>query len=177
MEEIAQVYSRSLFEVAKEHDKLDRLRDELGAFADALAQSRELSVFFFSPYFSTEEKKDGLRRTVVDADPTLVSFLRVLIENHRLPVIHRVRRQFDVLWDHENRRLPVEVTSAVELEQSVVEALQTRIREQTGQNVQLQSIVEPDILGGIVLRVGNSILDGSVRHRLEQLRREVAKAT
>ena len=177
MEEIAQVYSRSLFEVAKEHDKLDRIRDELGAFADALAQSRELSVFFFSPYFSTEEKKDGLRRTVVDADPTLVSFLRVLIENHRLPVIHRIRRQFDVFWDHENRRLPVEVTSAVELEQSVVEALQTRIREQTGQNVQLQSIVEPDILGGIVLRVGNSILDASVRHRLEQLRREVAKAT
>jgi len=177
MEEIAQVYSRSLFEVAKEHDKLDRIRDELGAFADALAQSRELSVFFFSPYFSTEEKKDGLRRTVVDADPTLVSFLRVLIENHRLPVIHRIRRQFDVSWDHENRRLPVEVTSAVELEQSVVEALQTRIREQTGQNVQLQSIVEPDILGGIVLRVGNSILDASVRHRLEQLRREVAKAT
>ena len=132
MEEIAQVYSRSLFEVAKEHDNLDRIRDELGAFADALAQNRELSVFFFSPYFSTQEKGDGLRRTVVDADPTLVNFLQVLIENHRLPVIHRIRRQFDVLWDHENRRLPVEVTSAVELDRSVIEALEARIREQTG---------------------------------------------
>jgi len=109
MEEIAQVYSRSLFEVAKEHGKLDRIRDELGAFTDALAENRELSVFFFSPYFSTQEKEDGLRRTVVDADPTLTNFLQVLIENHRLPVIHRIRRQFDVLWDHENKRLPVEV--------------------------------------------------------------------
>ena len=176
MEEIAQVYSRSLFEVAMEHGKLDRIRDELGTFADALADNRELSVFFFSPYFSTQEKEDGLRRTVVDADPTLVNFLQVLIENHRLPVIHRIRRQFDVLWDHENRRLPVEVTSAVELDRSVIEALEARIREQTGQTVELQSIVNPDILGGIVLRVGNSILDASVRHRLEQLRKEVAKA-
>ena len=177
MEEIAQVYSRSLFEVAKEHDKLDRIRDELGVFADALAQNRELSVFFFSPYFSTQEKEDGLRRTVVDADPTLVNFLQVLIENHRLPLIHRIRRQFDVLWDHEHKRLPVEVTSAVELDRSVVEALEARILEQTGQNVELESNVDPAILGGIVLRVGNSILDGSVRHRLEQLRKEVAKAT
>jgi F-type H+-transporting ATPase subunit delta len=176
MEEIAQVYSRSLFEVAKEHDNLDRMRDELGAFADALAQNRELSVFFFSPYFSTQEKEDGLHRTVIDADPRLVNFLQVLIENHRLPLIHRIRRQFDVLWDHENRRLPVEVTSAVELDRSVIEALEGRIREQTGQNVELESKVDPDVLGGIVLRVGNSILDASVRHRLEQLRREVARA-
>ncbi len=176
MEEIAQVYSRSLFEVAQEHGNLDRIKDELDAFADALAENRELSVFFFSPYFSTQEKEDGLRRTVVDADPTLVNFLQVLIENHRLPVIHRIRRQFDVLWDHENRRLPVEVTSAVELDRSVIEALEARIREQTGQTVELASIVNPDILGGIVLRVGNSILDASVRHRLEQLRKEVAKA-
>jgi F-type H+-transporting ATPase subunit delta len=176
LEEVAQVYSRSLFEVAREQGKLDRVRDEVGAFADALAQNRELSVFFFSPYFSTQEKEDGLRRTVVDADATFVNFLQVLIENHRLPLIHRIRRQFDVLWDHENRRLPVAVTSAVALDRSVVEALEQRIHEQTGQNVQLESKVDPDILGGIVLQVGNSILDASVRHRLEQLRREVARA-
>jgi F-type H+-transporting ATPase subunit delta len=176
VEEIAQVYSRSLFEVAKEDGNLDRIRDELAAFADALAQNRELSIFFFSPYFSTEEKEDGLRRTVVDADPTLVNFLQLLIENHRLPLIHRIRRQFEVLWDRENRRLPVEVTSAVELDRSVIEALEAGILEQTGQNVELESHVDPDILGGIVLRVGNSILDASVRHRLEQLRKEVARA-
>jgi F-type H+-transporting ATPase subunit delta len=177
MEEIAQVYSRSLFEVAKEQGKLDRIKEELGAFADALAESRELSVFFFSPYFSTQEKEEALSRAVVDADPTLVNFLQVLIENHRLPLIHRISRQYDVLWDRENRRLPVQVTSAVELDRSVIDALEARILEQTGQNVELESTVDPDILGGIVVQVGNSILDASIRHRLEQLRKEVAKAT
>ncbi|HKP88878.1 MAG TPA: ATP synthase F1 subunit delta [Thermoleophilaceae bacterium] len=176
MEEIADVYSRSLFEVAREQDKLDRVRDELAAVADALEQNRELSVFFFSPYFSTEEKKEGLRRTVVEADPAVVNFLELLIEKHRMPVLFRIRRQFDTLYDRAHKRLPVEVTSAVELDGGVIGELERRIHEQTGQNVHLESTVDPDILGGIVLRVGNSILDASIRHRLEQLRREVAKA-
>jgi F-type H+-transporting ATPase subunit delta len=176
VEEIADVYSRSLFEVANEHDKLDRVRDELATIADALAQDRQLQVFFFSPYFSTEEKRDGLQRMVVDGDPAVVNFLELLVEKHRMPVLFRIRRQFDVLYDRANRRLPVHVTSAVPLDEGVVRELERRIHDQTGQNVQLESRVDEDILGGIVLRVGNSILDASIRHRLEQLRREVAKA-
>ena len=177
MEEIAQVYSRSLFEVAKEHGKLDVVKDQLAEFADALEQNRELAIFFFSPYFSTEEKKRGLERAVVDADPTLLNFLELLIENHRMPVIYRARRQYEALWDEEHRLLPVEVTSAVELDPAVAEELGSRIREQTGQNVELTTRVDPDILGGIVLRVGNSILDASIRNSLNQLRKEVAKTT
>jgi F-type H+-transporting ATPase subunit delta len=176
VEELARVYSESLFDVAKEHGKLDRIRDELAEFTSALEQNRELSVFFFSPYFSTEEKEAGLKRAIVDADPTFVNFLELLIENHRMPVIFRARRQFDTLYDREHKRLPVEVTSAVPLDEKVVRTLEQRVREQTGQNVQLESKVDPDILGGIVLQVGNSILDASIRHRLDQLRREVAKA-
>jgi F-type H+-transporting ATPase subunit delta len=177
VEEIAQVYSRSLFEVAKEHGKLDLIKDQLGEFSDALEQNRELAIFFFSPYFSTDEKKRGLERALVDADPTFVNFLELLIENHRVPVIYRARRQFEALWDEEHRLLPVEVTSAIALNPAVSEELGRKIREQTGQNVELTSKVDPDILGGIVLRVGNSILDASIRNRLQQLRREVAKAT
>ena len=177
MEEIAQVYARSLFEVAKERDKLDAIKRQLGQIADAIAGTRQLMVFFFSPYFSTEEKKEGLRRAVSGAEPELVNFLELLIENHRMPVLLRARREYDALWDHEHRRLPVEVTSAIALDPAIVEELGRRIGQQTGQNVQLTSTVDAGILGGIVLRVGNSILDASIRHRLEELRRQVAKAT
>ena len=177
MEEIARVYARSLFEVAKENGKLDVIKEQLAAFADALEQNRELAIFFFSPYFSTEEKKRGLERAVVDAEPIFLNFLELLIENHRMPVIFRARRQYEALWDEENRLLPVEVTSAVALDPAIAEELGRRIREQTGQNVELTSHVDPNILGGIVLRVGNSILDASIKNRLQQLRREVAKTT
>ena len=175
MEEIAQVYARSLFQVARDQDKLDDVRDQLGAFADALNETRELQVFFFSPYFSTAEKTDGLDRAVTDADPVVVNFLKLLIENHRMPVIFRVRRGYEDLWEEANRLLPVSVTSAIELDEQTVSELGDRIADQTGRRVQVSAHVDPDILGGIVLRVGNSILDASIRNRLEQLRRQVAR--
>ena len=176
MEEIAAVYARSLFEVAQEQNKLDPIRDQLGEFADALNDTRELQVFFFSPYFSTAEKVDGLDRTVSDADPVVVNFLKLLIENHRMPVIFRVRREFDQLWQEENKLLPVQVTSAVELDPATVTQIGDRIAEQTGRKVDLSATVDPDVLGGLVVRVGNSILDASIRNRLEQLRKQVARA-
>jgi F-type H+-transporting ATPase subunit delta len=176
MEEIAVVYARSLFEVAKDQDKLDLVRDQLGAFVDALSQTRELQVFFFSPYFSTQEKEDGLERAVLDADPVILNFLKLLIEKHRMPALFRIRDRYGALWEEENRLLPVEITSAVELDESIVSQLGDRISEQTGRKVDLTARVEPDILGGIVVQVGNSVLDASIRNRLEQLRKQVARA-
>jgi F-type H+-transporting ATPase subunit delta len=175
MEEIAAVYARSLFEVAKEADKLDVIRDQLGEFADALAKSYELQVFFFSPYFSTQEKQDGLDRALSDADPMFENFLKLLIENHRMPVLFRVRRAYEELWREENKLLQVQVTSAVKLDPQTIESIGDRIAEQTGRKIDLSADVKPHILGGIVVRVGNSILDASVRNRLEQLRKQVAR--
>jgi F-type H+-transporting ATPase subunit delta len=176
MEEIAQVYARALFEVAKERDILDEIHDELGAFAKALHESRELSVFFFSPYFSSEEKKNGLKRAVTGADPAFMNFLEALLERHRMPAIFRIRARFERLWEEENKLLPVEVTSSVELDQKIVQSIGDRIGEQTGQKVELSSKVDPDILGGLVVRVGNFVLDASIRNRLNQLRKQVARA-
>jgi F-type H+-transporting ATPase subunit delta len=176
MEELAQVYSRSLFEVAKEQEKLDEVREQLGEFADALDENRDLAVFFFSPYFSTEEKKDGLHKAVEGADETVVNFLELLLEQHRMPAIHRIRRHIDARWEDENRLLGVQITSAIDLDDKLVDQITERIGEHTGRKVQLERIVEPDILGGIVLRVGNSILDASIRTRLDQLRRQVARS-
>ncbi len=176
MEEIAQVYSRALFEVAKDQDKVDELREQLGQFADALDENRDLAVFFFSPSFSTQEKKDGLDRVLDGADEALVNFLGMLMENHRMPVIFRIRRQYDELWQQENQLLGVHITSAIELDEATVKQIGDTVGEQTGQRVDLSSRVDPDILGGIVLRVGNSILDASIRTRLDRLRKQVAKA-
>lgn len=176
MEEIAEVYARSLFEVAQERDQLDSVRDQLNEFTDALRDNRDVAVFFFSPYFSTEEKKDGLRRGVSGAEESVMNFLEALIERHRMPAIFRIRTRFEEMWDKTNKLLPVEVTSAVELDRSTVESIGQRIGEQTGNQIELSSHVDPDILGGIVLRVGNFILDASIRNRLEQLRKQVAQA-
>ena len=176
MEEIAEVYSRSLFEVAKENDKLDEIHDQLGQFADELAESRELQLFFFSPYFSSEEKKDGIGRIIDGGDEHFVRFLELLAERHRMPLLFRIRREFDRLWAEENKLLAVTITSAVELDEDIQKDIRQKIEEETGRHVEFDAKVDPDVLGGLVLQVGNFVMDASVRSRLEKLRKQVARA-
>lgn len=174
MEEIARVYAEALFATAREKGKLDAIREQLGQFADAIGADRELQLFFFSPYFSSAEKSEGLRRAVEGAEPELLNFLELLCEKHRVPAIFRIRARFDELWARENRRLEVTVTSAVELDPELVRRIGAEIEGQTGQTVDLRSEVDGEILGGLVLRVGNKVLDASVRNQLEKLRKSVA---
>jgi F-type H+-transporting ATPase subunit delta len=176
MEEIARVYTEALFDVARDKDKLDQIHDQLGEVADAIAENRDLQVFLFSPYFASSEKRDGIARVISGADPELVNFLELLAEKHRMPVIFRIRRRFDEMWAKEKRRLEVRLTSAVELPSNVVNQVGKEIEKQTGQTIELESDVDEAILGGLVLQVGNMVLDASVRNKLERLRKEVAKA-
>jgi F-type H+-transporting ATPase subunit delta len=114
---------------------------------------------------------------VIDgADPAVLNFLELLVEKHRTPALFRIRRAYEVLWEHENKLLPVTITSAVELDDEIAQRIGDQIGEQTGQRVELTKTVDPEIIGGLVLRVGNSILDASIRNRLDNLRKNVAKA-
>src|SRR4051794_3975232 len=155
MEEIARVYARSLFEVAEEQDKLDDVREQIAQFADALSESRELQTFFFSPYFSTEEKKQGLDKALDGADETVANFLALLIENHRMPALLRIRRELDRMWRDVNQLLPVEITSAVELDEAGGEQIGGEIGPATGGQGELTSTPRPDGLRGVVVRRGH----------------------
>jgi F-type H+-transporting ATPase subunit delta len=176
MDELARVYARSLFQAALEQGKLDELREQLSQFADALDENRQLAVFFFSPYFSSAEKQEALAGLLDGAQELFLNFLVLLIENHRMPVIFRIRAEYDRLWDDHNKTLPVQITSAIALDEETTQSLGRAIGERTGRKIALVAEVDPDILGGIVVRVGNSILDASIRNRLEQLRTQVAAA-
>jgi ATP synthase F1 delta subunit len=177
MEEIARVYAEALFDAAKKAGKLDSIKEQLDQFADTLSENREMQLFFFSPYFSSNEKKEGLGKALDGAEPELVNFLELLCEKHRVPVVFRIRDRFDDLWDTENKRLEVTVTSAVELDPELVKKIGAEIEKQTGQTVELQSNVDEKVIGGLVLQVGNKVLDASVRNRLDKLRKSVAGAT
>jgi F-type H+-transporting ATPase subunit delta len=176
MPDVARVYAEALFEAGKDKGKLDALQSQLAQFADAVDRNRDLQVFLFSPYLSSQEKKKGLERSISGAEAELMNFLELLIEKGRMPEIFRIRRELDELWKHENKRIDVTVTSAVELDPAVVGKIGTEVERQTGEQVELSSNVDDSILGGIVLQVGNMVLDASIRSRLEKLRKSVASA-
>jgi ATP synthase F1 delta subunit len=175
MEEIERVYADALFGVAKEKDKLDDVHDQLDQVVDALDEHRDLQVYFFSPYFTSAEKRDGIASAFSGAEPELVNFLELLAERHRMPAIYGIRRIFDELWADDRKRLEVTLTSAVELDQDLVERVGSEIEKRTGREIDLDTVVDENVLGGLVLRVGNVVCDVSVRSKLERLRREVAQ--
>src|SRR5919112_1050126 len=150
--EIDQETRRALGEIRREVADLTIaatekvMRKSLDEFADELDQNRDLQIFLFSPYFSSQEKKDGIRKIVVDADERFLNFLELLAERHRMPAIFRIRRAYDALWRQENKLLPVTVTSAVELDEGLVKGIGERIEEQTGKKVELTSRVDADVL-------------------------------
>jgi F-type H+-transporting ATPase subunit delta len=176
MADAARVYAEALFEVGRDKGKLDALQQQLAQVADAVDSNRELQVFFFSPYLSSAEKQEGIERAITGAEPELINFLELLVDKQRMTEIFRIRREFEELWKQENRRIDVTVTSAVELDPAVVEKIGQEVERQTGDEVDLSSKVDGDILGGIVLQVGNMVLDASIRSRLEKLRKSVATA-
>jgi ATP synthase F1 delta subunit len=176
MEELARVYAESLFGVAKDKGTVDTVRDQLAQFSDALDGDRDLQVFFFSPSFSSKEKLDGLNLAVSGADPDLLNFLELLIEKHRMPAIFRINSQFEELWKKENRRIEVTVTSAIELDPAIAQQVGAEVERQTGKEVELTSRVDESIIGGLVLQVGNMVLDTSIQNNLEKLRQSVARA-
>jgi F-type H+-transporting ATPase subunit delta len=176
VEEIARVYADALFDVAEDKGELDAIRAQLAEFADALNESNDMRVFFFSPYFSSAEKREGILKAVSGAKDELVSFLELLAEKHRMPAIFRIRDRFDELWAKANKRLEVTLTSAVELDKGVVDKVGKELERQTDRKIDMENEVDPEILGGLVLRVGNMVLDASLRSKLERLRKEVASA-
>jgi ATP synthase F1 delta subunit len=176
MADAARVYAEALFAAGEDKGKINELQEQLASFADAVEGDRELQVFLFSPYLSSQDKKEGLARAVTGAEPEFVNFLELLIEKGRMPDLFRIRREYEELWKKANRRLDVTVTSAIELDPSVVGKIGEEVERQTGEKVELSSEVDDGILGGIVLRVGNMVLDASIRTRLEKLRKSVASA-
>jgi F-type H+-transporting ATPase subunit delta len=176
MADAAHVYAEALFAAGEDKGKINELQEQLGQFADAVDADRELQIFLFSPYLNSNDKVEGLRRAVTGAEPEFSNFLELLVEKGRMPEIFRIRREFDELWKKANRRLDVTVTSAVALDAAVVGKIGEEVERQTGEKVELSSDVDGEILGGIVLRVGNMVLDASIRTRLEKLRKSVATA-
>ncbi len=176
MEEIARVYAQALFEAAQDAGKLDEIHEQLDAFADAMNESNDMRVFFFSPYFSSTEKREAIKASVSGAAEELINFLELLAEKHRMPAIFHIRRRLDDLWAEAKKRLEVTLTSAVELDSDVVDKVGAEIERQTDREIDMTADVDPDILGGLVLKVGNRVLDASLRSKLERLRKEVASA-
>jgi ATP synthase F1 delta subunit len=168
------MYARALFEAAKEVERLDTVREDLADFVDASVDVPELGALLRNPQLDPRAKISALEDLLGGADPLVRNFLLVLVEKGRAAQLEEIAREFEALAAQEERRLAVELTTAYELSDEEADAIVGQIEQASSRTVEATRKVDPELIGGIVLRAGSMQVDASVRGRLERLRHELS---
>ena len=167
------IYANALFEAAMEKGRLEPVRDDLRTFADAVEQVPQLRALLENPEVESREKIDALRAILVDADELVRNFLLLVVEKGRAQELGEIVKEFDALVATEEGILDVELTTAVELSDDDATKLLEQIEQISGRRLRASREVDPELIGGFVLRAGSHRADASVRGRLEGLRRQL----
>jgi len=170
---VHRTYARALLEAAKERGRLAEVRAELNDFVQATRDVPELRALLENPELDRSVKRAALEELLGDADELVRNFLLLLVEKGRAGGLEEVAREFEALVAAEERRLELELTTAVELSDEEARELVDQIERSAGRSVEARRSVDPALIGGAVLQVGSFRVDASVRGRLERLRREL----
>ena len=172
---VARTYAKALFEAAKEQGRLDEARDELASFVSALHDVPELGALLRNPQLDPPAKAEALAALLKDADELVRNFLKLVAEKGRAPLIEEIAREYEVLVAAEEKILNVELTTAYELSDAEASSIVKQIEKASGRRVEAERSVDPDLVGGLVLKAGTLEADSSVRGRLNRLRQELAQ--
>jgi F-type H+-transporting ATPase subunit delta len=180
IDEVARVYARSIFELADEaggEEKIHEIGDELEALAEIVRSDKEIGEFFRSPIIDTLRRSETLKRVFNDEVSDLVlRFLLVLNEKDRLGRLDDVADAFTEFAHVRFGRIEVDVfTTSGAVESSQLKQLGERIKSRLGREPVFHQYVDNNMIGGLVLRIGDELIDGSVRGRLRRMREELRK--
>ncbi|HEX8640124.1 MAG TPA: F0F1 ATP synthase subunit delta [Allosphingosinicella sp.] len=164
-------YALALFELAREQKQLESVGTSLAAVRQALAESEDFRELTTSPLVGREDAVNAVRATAeaMRLDPLTANFLGVLAQNRRLNRLGSVIRAFNLLSASHRGEIAAEVTSARALDDDQIEALKQKLRTRMGRDIAIETNVEPAILGGLVVKIGSQMIDGSIRTKLNNL--------
>jgi F-type H+-transporting ATPase subunit delta len=173
---IARNYAEVLLSLAKKAEDLPGWGAMIDSVAQAMKNDVKLRRFLESPRVDSSTRKRVLGRALQDRMPrVMVRFLEVLIDNRRQMLIPHIAVEYHALVDESRNRLHAQVTTAREPGEEMVQKMAAELSRSFGQEVVPHITVDPEILGGAVVRVGDVVMDGSVRRRLSRLRRQLAR--
>ena len=170
---VHKVYAEALLGAAKDAKRVDEVRDEFAGFVDALRSSDELVDLLRNPQIDPRAKQESLQAVLAGADETFLNFVRLVAEKGRAGELDAIHDEWERLLAAEERILELELTTAVALSDEEAAAVVRKIEEASGRKVEATRTVDPDLIGGLVLRAGSVRVDVSVRGRLNSLRDEL----
>jgi F-type H+-transporting ATPase subunit delta len=174
---IARKYAKALLAIGKEDGQAEVYKEELAGFANLMAENKELEQAISNPLYDTESRKKVLDAVVEKVGPsrTMASFLALLFDKGRIQYLGDIYRYYEKLTDELANIVRADVVSAVELPDETVEKIKAALSEQTGKEVTIEKAVDPSLIGGVVTRIGDLVLDGSVRTQLMSLKESLQR--
>jgi len=174
--EIARQYSKALYEIGEENDNLFELYDEIKELLKTIKENGELHQALFHQRVLVEEKQRLFKRVFEDKlSNDIYKFMMLLIKKRRIyfleTIVEEFRRQ---VYKHENI-ITVEVTTAIEMSSEMKEKLKNKLNEHVNKKIEMEEYRDPDIIGGMIIKIGDYLIDGSIKSKLESLKEHIKK--
>jgi F-type H+-transporting ATPase subunit delta len=174
-EAIARRYARAIFEIGRDENNLARLSQEIAAFADVYVTNAELRSVLDSPLveLSAREAVLGDIGERLSVSPTAANTLKLLVRRRRTSVLPEIARELARLVDEENKTVRAEVLSAAPLSDDYLSRLKAELEKSTGQKVIITYRQDPSLIAGVITKIGDRVIDGSVLSRLKNFREQL----
>lgn len=167
-------YAQALFEAAREREEIEETLENLKEFVGVLHESDELREFFYGTHIPEGQKRRAIDALTEDMTTSTRNFLKILIDNGRTDILEDVVPRYEDIVEEYQGKVEVELTTAVELSEEMLDRFKSRLGEiLDGQEVMLETYVDPNLVGGALVRVGEKQIDGSIRGQLHSLRQKM----
>jgi F-type H+-transporting ATPase subunit delta len=169
---IAKRYARAFFEIAGGEKRYEEYYHELGRFSAVLKENKSLSEFLANPIFAQPDKKAVVESVLekIRVSPLTANFLKLLVDKRRIGILSDIEGCYRELMDNALKKVRVTVKTAFPLTGELSDRLQMGLEGLTGREVEMTVLEDPALLGGIVVRVGDTLYDGSIRTQLNNIR-------
>lgn len=166
-------YANSLFQIAEEKKSLKKLADDAELIFSTLEKSKELKSFLKNPVIKPKEKKNILAKIFKEkVNSDMMDFLDFVIDKNREDILMEIMREFLNLRDNKEGILRAKIISAVELSDSLKKEIESKLEVKEQKKVISQFIIDPNIIGGFVIKFGDTVIDASLTHQLKRLRKK-----
>ena len=175
---ISKRYARAFFEIATEEKQLESYFNELNQFASIIAQNKALSDFMANPVFDQASKKGVVKSIIgkLQLSTITISFLNLLVDKKRIDVLHDIVICYSQLMDDVLKKVRVNIKTAFPLSGNIQDYIISNLEKLTGRKVEVFIENDPSLLGGIVLGVGDTLYDGSIKNQLNNMRNLLGEA-
>ncbi|NDJ15995.1 ATP synthase F1 subunit delta [Myxacorys almedinensis] len=176
--QVLEPYAQALMSLGQSNDLVDRLGEDVNSILNALSESSDLREFIANPLIKADAKKTVLRQVFGEAvHPFTHSFLMLLVDRRRVMLLDGICKQFQVQFRKLKQTVLAEVISTVELDDAQKDAIRRKVKTMTGaQQVELEAKLDPDLIGGVIIKVGSQVIDASMRGQLRRIGISLSKS-